>query len=135
VAGGDTRTVDYEVYEPAYLMEGARPSNVVLEDASGGVLTNPVLSRGQRIRVIATLEEMSLGTFLSQVVLMAPGATTHHSDMSQRYHQLPIVAGGQALKVEVDMPLTDKDLPSGFYMLFVVTNTGISSEAVWIQLQ
>ncbi|MCP3920924.1 MAG: hypothetical protein GY711_35800 [bacterium] len=37
---------------------------------------------------------MPAGRSISKVVLMAPGSTTHHSDMAQRYVDLPIASQG-----------------------------------------
>lgn len=64
---------------------------------------------------------------------MAPGSTTHHSDMSQRYHEMAFTSQ-QPHKVTFTTPANDKVVPRGLYMLFLVTNLGVPSNAVWVRL-
>jgi Galactose oxidase-like, Early set domain len=77
-------------------------------------------------------------TSLDRIVLMRPGAVTHHSCMDQRY-----------VSLELDLPL-DPDpnwrgfkappvsrtlAPRGYYMLFLVNNHGVPSQAKWVKLK
>jgi hypothetical protein len=64
---------------------------------------------------------------------MRPGATTHSLDSEQRLVDLPIQVTGPGA-VLIQMPATAIIAPPGWYLLFVVTGTGIPSEGSWIHL-
>lgn len=136
VGGGNGRTIDYEVFEPPYLAPGNfRPSNVTLPTStapSPGTFDAVPLNFADA-SVEATCNDLPLGVTIQKVVLMAPGSTTHHSDMSQRYHEMA-VAPIQPNHVKFTTPANDRVVPRGLYMLFLVTNLGIPSDAVWVLL-
>ncbi|MEQ1634295.1 MAG: galactose oxidase-like domain-containing protein [Planctomycetota bacterium] len=53
--------------------------------------------------------------------------------MSQRYHQM--VSGQKtATSVRFTTPPAGNTLPGGIYMLFLVSNTGVPSSALWVQI-
>lgn len=65
---------------------------------------------------------------------MAPGSTTHHSDMSQRYVEMATgPSDGGAIKITT--PPDDRHAPRGIYMLFLVTSSGAVSHAEWVVLR
>ena len=82
------------------------------------------------------------GVSLTKVVLMAPGAVTHHFDPNQRYVECVTVQSFAGLiRFRPPMAMGDQSLPynshapKGYYMLFLVTNENLpSQEAKWVQL-
>jgi hypothetical protein len=77
---------------------------------------------------------LPLGVAVERVVLTAPGSVTHHSDMHQRYVELKVqVNNGN----EVQLDITDVEAmaPRGLYMMWLVTNTGVPSNAMWVLLR
>ena len=132
-ASGNNRWFDFQVYEPAYMSAGPRP-------AWGAVPGNGVLLRGQTVTVPIT---MPPGTAVGKVVLIRSGSLTHHADMDQRYVQLPFIEGDVGT---VDFQAPDGpplfgaptprlSAPLGFYMIFLVTTTGVPSVAHFVRFQ
>jgi hypothetical protein len=136
-ASGNRRTFDFQVYEPAYMSMGTRPTWVTTP--GGGVL-----NRGQTLTVPITLPP---GAAVGKVVLMRPGSLTHHADMDQRYVQLKIIPpdpeddanlnGFVTFETPVGPPSAGPGVkaPVGHYMIFLVTSTGIPSVAKFVRFQ
>lgn len=131
LGGGNGRFFDYEVYLPQYLAE-PKPA---------GVRFRPALRFDQDYDAFAltygatagiACDELRPGESIAKVVLLAPGATTHHSDMSQRYLELPVTRQVRSNHVEFDAPTNDKHAPRGIYMLFVLTSRGAVADALWV---
>jgi galactose oxidase-like protein len=128
-AGGNDRDFDYQVYRPPYLTSGnvrpalnSSPATMQYFDA------NPV-------QYSITYNALPPGVVLEKIVLVAPGADTHHSDMSQRLVRLTMTVtdlGGTRTKFYA--PRDSKHAPRGYYMLFAVTNQGTPSIARWVKL-
>ncbi|MEK6327511.1 MAG: galactose oxidase early set domain-containing protein [Actinomycetota bacterium] len=116
--GGPALTDTAEIYSPPYLFNGPRPT----------IVSAPSKLRwGDVFRVRA-------GTSVpaKSAVLVAPGATTHGSDSTQRLVTLKTqrtYAGG----IEVAAPPKRGVAPPGYYMLFLLNN-GVPSVASWVQL-
>jgi hypothetical protein len=126
-AGGDEREYDYQVYVPAYLECGApRPlianAPALIEYARPGAPPH-VLSL-----------ESGAAAPVAELVLMAPGSVTHHSDSNQRRIVLPIAASGTS-SVEFHGPQSPHHAPPGLYMLFALSDLGVPSQATWVRLQ
>jgi hypothetical protein len=128
-AGGNERDFDYQVYRPPYLVSGySRPA----------VLTSPATMQyfdANPIQYSITYNALPPGVFLQKIVLVAPGADTHHSDMAQRLVRLTMTVtdlGGTRTKFYA--PRDSKHAPRGYYMLFAVTNQGTPSVARWVKL-
>ncbi len=70
---------------------------------------------------------------VTRAVLVAPGADTHATDMSQRLVELapPQKADGA---VNLVAPGSANLAPPGYYMLFLLNARGVPSEAGWIRL-
>ena len=114
-----------EIYEPPYLFDG---------DA---LAPRPAITA-----VPSTMtwgEHYAIGTVpagardVTKAVLVAPVATTHAADYSQRYVPLNVESstGGSLI---VDAPPTANVAPTGRYMLFVIDETGTPSIARWVQV-
>ncbi|MEO6593455.1 MAG: galactose oxidase early set domain-containing protein, partial [Planctomycetota bacterium] len=143
---GDSRTWDYEIYLPPYMSGSpppARPTGLAMLNAS---FTDPdgtpVLFRPSG----SPVQGFSVGTpgggppgpdafdfKLTRVALVAPGSTTHHSDMHQRYIDCLVTSPGTSM-VQFTAP-SEAQAPRGYYMLFVLTSLGIPSEAIWVRLE
>jgi FtsP/CotA-like multicopper oxidase with cupredoxin domain len=108
-----------EVFSPPYLAMGPRP---VITTAPGAVAYGATFD-------IVTPDPGGVDA----VVLMRPGAVTHHTDAGQRYVKLAIT-GRTAAHVSVRAPANGDLAPPGFYMLFIVKANGVPSVAAWQQL-
>lgn len=140
LGGADTRSVDYQIYSPPYLTCGRpRPQNV-------GCTIAPVVG-GMKYRdddptALYTAwwdENLPAGVTVTKVVLVRPGSVTHHTDMDARYLELPIHAVDDLAPAECRIsfrgPRNSRFAPRGWYMLFLVTNEKVPSEALWVHLQ
>lgn len=111
---GDT----YEIFSPPYFARGSRPviASAGASVAYGGQLTleTPDASR------------------IAKYVLLAPGATTHGSNMSQRSIELAAQAAGST--VTLTAPARAELATPGYYMLFAVSTDGVPSMARWVRL-
>ena len=102
-----------EFYQPTYLFKTPQPT-----------ITRVLSQDGPNIRyggdfVVETPDAANI----DKVVLMRPGAMTHHTDTEQRLVTLEFTKESGKLKVKV---LNDPTLaPPGFYMLWIVDNKRI----------
>jgi hypothetical protein len=110
-----------EIYEPAYLHQGDRPT-------LSGVPTGPQ-GYGANLRVSTTTPER-----VSKAVLMAPITSTHSVDTSQRRLELPI-ASRAGNKLVLRTPASANEAPPGYYLLFLLDDKGVPSTAQWVQLR
>jgi hypothetical protein len=107
-----------EIYSPPYLFKGPRPE----------ITAAPAHAEfGEPFSVAVA------GAAGARAVLVAPGATTHAVDMSQRV--VPLAAatrpdGG----LDVTAPADGRIAPPGHYMLFVLDAAGVPSVARWVTL-
>jgi hypothetical protein len=106
-----------EIYSPPYLFRGARP---VITSAPAST------TAGQKIVVRTNAP-------ISKIVLVAPTATTHATNMHQRSVQLATapLSAGNGLRATVP---TNGTLPPGPYMLFALNAANIPSVATWITI-
>jgi hypothetical protein len=134
LGGGNGRNYDYEFFLPDYLTY-PRPEAVHFDTPLAFVPEFDAYRLDYATHVEIACNELPLGVSLQKVVLMAPGATTHHSDMSQRYVEMEITNQIKPHAVEFLAPPDDKHAPRGIYMLFLVTSGGGVSEAQWVVLR
>lgn len=106
-----------ELYSPGYLSLGARP---VMSNAP------PAVTYASNFMI-----ETSQAADINAVVLIAPIAVTHHTDAGQRYIKLPIHSR-TATTIGTEAPAHGNIAPPGFYMLFVVNNQDVPSEARFV---
>ena len=114
-----------EIYSPPYLFgPGGEPlaasERPRITSAPGG------LRYGQAFSVA------SEGPAPSRAVLVAPSATTHAADMSQRV--VPLRSGFSGGGIELTAPKNGRVAPPGWYMLFLLDGSGVPSVASWVQL-
>jgi hypothetical protein len=106
-----------EIYRPAYLFHGARPtlSAVPTQVPLGSTM---LFRSSQR---------------LTKLRLIRPAAVTHNTDTEQRSVAVSIV--GQANGTVAGLlPKNDNVLPPDWYMLFGVNVRGVPSVASWVQI-
>lgn len=125
-AGGNSRDCDYEILVPPPLASGSRPQ-------WSAPYPNENLGYNQSTTVNFTAPA---GATVDKVVLMRPGSLTHHWDRDQRcvflstFSSQPPVAGS----IGFTTPANSSMAPKGYYMLFLVSNSGVVSEARWVRL-
>jgi hypothetical protein len=69
---------------------------------------------------------------IDSVALMRPASVTHNLDMNQLYVPLSFAQSGVLLTV--DSPVDSNLAPFGYYMLFILNDSGVPSVAHWIGL-
>ena len=122
LSAGDDRNGGFdrdtaEIYKPAYLFKGARPS---------------ISSAPAQIAYNGTFNVDTPDTNVTKAVLIAPGAATHAVDMNQRY--VPLVVAQRTGGVTLTAPANSNTAVPGYYMLFLVNANGVPSVAKWVKL-
>jgi hypothetical protein len=119
--GNDPRDVA-EIYSPPYLFDGDQ------------LAPRPSITAAPRWAKYNDPFTVNVsGPAATKAVLVAPAATTHGNDMSQRLVRLNVL--GNAGGVMTLRAPTGADVaPPGYYMLFVLTADGTPSIARWVQI-
>lgn len=145
VCGGEGCSVDYQIWEPPYFNSdwgGQRPQGVAVTDVTTGATVSQIniagLAYGQNCRA-SWVNAMQEGVVVDRVVLMRPEALTHHDDGGQRMVRLVAwddgeVLNGAAGSIVFNSPASDLHAPRGWWMMFLVTSTGVPSMAYWVNL-
>src|SRR5207245_9856372 len=127
VGGGDTSRGNYvqqmEIYQPPYLF-----------DSTGGLVARPsITSAPSSISYGNTITVQTPDAAnISHVVLVRNGTVTHAFGMDQREVELSFTAGTGALTVTA--PPNGNIAPPGYYMLFILNNSGVPSVATFVQV-
>jgi hypothetical protein len=108
-----------EVFSPPYLFRGDRPR----------IKGAPASSTYDVDIEITTAEAGDI----KWASLVRPGVTTHSFDTSQRLVDLEITSRG-AETVTAKVPENPNLAPPGWYMLFIINQQGVPSEATWLSL-
>ena len=104
-----------DIYSPPYLFNGPRPT---------------ITSAPSTVPYGGTFDITTPDT-ITRAVLMAPGATSHATDMHQRHVELaitPSADGYTAVTPALNVA------PPGYYMLFLLNAAGVPSVASWVQI-
>jgi hypothetical protein len=109
---------DAEIYSPAYLFKGARPT----------ISSAPTVVNNGVAFDIQTPDAASI----TQVNLVKLSSVTHAFNQSQRFNRLSFSVGSGQLTATV--PASTSLAPPGHYMLFILNGTGIPSVAQIIQV-
>ncbi|MFH8889283.1 galactose oxidase-like domain-containing protein [Streptomyces sp. NPDC017949] len=117
---GDAMDGSVELYEPAYLHRGPRPS---LDRVPGGELAHDTAFEVRSASASA----------VRRAVLLAPTTVTHAVNTSQRHLELR-VTGVRGETVGLRTPPSAADAPPGYYMLFLLDAQGVPSTAKWVKL-
>ncbi|HKP91176.1 MAG TPA: galactose oxidase-like domain-containing protein [Thermoleophilaceae bacterium] len=123
LSGGDdrsgSRTSDTgEIYSPPYLFRGDRPLIGAAPQKVGYGLGFHVGASGGATRA----------------VLMAPGVTTHGTEMQARHVELAVTHRGPG-GLDVLAPPSGGVAPPGWYMLFVLNADDVPSVARWVHVE
>ena len=128
VAGGNPVRGSYEnhveIYSPPYLFnpDGSAATRPTISSVSPGVI-----GYGTSFQV-----QTPNAANISSVVLMKLASTTHAFNMDQRLVGLNFTAGSGMLAVTG--PPNGNTAPPGYYMLFVLNNSGVPSIAQFVQV-
>ena len=110
-----------EIFSPPYLFKGSRASITSAPSSAG---------YGQKI-VVSTPDN----TRVHRVTIVGLGSVTHASNMGQRGNELVFQKkAGSTTQIDVTMPASANLSPPGYYMLFLITSTGVPSTAKVIQI-
>jgi hypothetical protein len=114
-----------EIYSPAYLFtkNGSRAARPTISSVSPAAFSYASTFQ------VGTPNAANI----SSVVLMRPGAPTHAFDMEQRLVELPFTIGSGVLNVNA--PVSSGVAPPGYYMLFILSSSGVPSVAAFVHLQ
>ncbi len=122
VGGGDSRSWDYQVYNPAYLC-GLYPRPVVtVSPAPGEVQPGASFTMAYDPAVAP----------VTKAVLVRPGSVTHHADYEQRLVELGF--SDQNGTLTLTLPANGFLVPPGYYMVFLLSDRGIPATASWIKV-
>ncbi|MEV4757693.1 galactose oxidase-like domain-containing protein [Micromonospora sp. NPDC049559] len=106
-----------EIYTPAYLYQGARPT---IGDGPAAV------QRGRTVQYGVS----DNGNGIATARLIRPSAVTHATNVEQRSVGLDLRRIGD--RIELTIPKEPAVLPPGYYMLFVTDRRGVPSTAKWV---
>ena len=123
VAGGGrlAPAIDYstaEIYSPAYLFKGARPT-----------ITSAPASAGYGAPLSITSPDAGS---ISAVNMVDLGSVTHTLDMDQHFVPLSFTVSGST--VTATTPAGGGTAPPGYYMIFLVNGAGVPSVAKIIKI-
>jgi hypothetical protein len=103
-----------EIYSPAYLFKGPRPTITNAPDS---------VPYGTATFTVNSPEADNIAS----VSLIALASVTHSIDMNQFYTELSFTKGSGQLSISA--PQNGDQVPAGYYMLFIVDKTGVPSVA------
>jgi hypothetical protein len=108
-----------EIYTPAYLLNGTKRPTITASPAKA--------KRGQTVHV-STPDVANL----KMARLIRPSAVTHVTDVEQRSIALNMKPTADG--VDLSIPTGNSLVPSGNYMLFLVSKDGTPSVAKWVNV-
>jgi Domain of unknown function (DUF1929)/Fibronectin type III domain/Glyoxal oxidase N-terminus len=115
---GDPGQFSAQIYSPAYLFDGPRPT----------ITSAPAASTYASSITVSTPDASSIGS----VNLVSLGADTHQSDMAQHFVPLSFTASSGSITVQT--PANSALAPYGNYMLFIVNKKGVPSVSAPLNL-
>ena len=107
-----------EIFSPPYLFRGARPT----------ITASPAQVHYGQNFTISTPD----GASISSAVLIRAGAATHFFDQATRF--VPVTFQQTTGGLTITTPATGTAAPPGYYMLFIVNNSGVPSVAPFVQV-
>jgi hypothetical protein len=118
-----------ELFSPPYMFQGPAPEIIAVTP------TDP--EQAGTFFVDVEIPGPLTGQF--KVALLAPGTMTHSVNFSQRYVMVRVVAQTETSpsvwNLQVRIPSVPEAVPPGYYMLTVVSSTGVPSAATWIKVR
>ena len=116
--GGNTNSTA-QIYSPSYLFNGPRPTVQAVAESADYSET--------------FLVDTPEAADIASVVFIRPSATTHSTNMEQRYVPLNFTQL-DADTLQVTTPSNPNIAPPGYYMMFIIDSQGIPSEAPFVRL-
>lgn len=114
---GPATNLNANTYHPPYLY-----------DNNGNIATRPeIISFSGMIRGSETRIQVNDTDTISAVTLVKAGSVTHSFDQGQRINSLAFTQQGN--EVTTTIPRQKNRLPPGLYMMFVINDKGVPSEA------
>lgn len=122
-APGPQLNLNAEIYYPPYLF-----------DAAGNRAARPrITSAPMALRAGALLEVSSPDTAsIARMTLVKTGSVTHSFDMDQRFIDLPMSRSEEAVRAW--LPASSALTPPGNYMVFLINQDGVPSEAAMLRI-
>jgi hypothetical protein len=135
--GGCTASVEntIEVFSPPYLFDAdgspaARPAILTIDGVAPTPSMAPTVHHGATFAI-----ETPEADDIARVVLVRPMAVTHQTDTEQRVIQCLFSKTGQEISaVAPDGIHPHAIAPRGYYMVFILTGSGVPSEGAFIHL-
>jgi hypothetical protein len=118
-SGGGVNLLSMEIFSPPYLFQGPRPKVTAYPTAA---------ARGSTIRV-TTPDACRI----RRAALVRPGAPTHHTDSEQRCVPLDFHRDGRC-DLLLPLPESAAVVPPGYYMLFLLDDSGVPSVGRFIRI-
>jgi hypothetical protein len=109
---------DAEIFWPPYLFRGPRPM----------ITAAPQAVRPGETFLVTTPDAATV----ADVTWLRPGSVTHAFNQNQRINRLAFTPTDGGL--EVTAPATSNLAPPGYYMLFLLSDEGVPSEAAFVKL-
>src|SRR6185503_17890620 len=112
-----------EIYRPAYLFA-----------PGGGLASRPTISNAPAAVGYNAAFQVTTpnAADIASVALVRAGSSTHAFNFEQRLVDLTFTAAGGALTVTA--PPNGNVAPPGYYMLFLINQAGVPSQAAWVRL-
>jgi len=112
-----------EIYYPPYLFTAGGTQAARPQIDSAPTVVDP----GRTVQVGATSART-----ISRVTFVKTGSATHGWNMDQRFVDLPFNAEGGTLQVQI--PARASDVPPGIWMMFVIDDAGVPSQAKLVRV-
>ena len=125
--GSGIRDDTAEIYSPPYLF--AEDGSPLGPDERPRIASAPTTATLGDVIDVATA-----GIPVGRAVLVAPGAATHATDMSQRIVELPDPVAPADGWLRLRIPSDANVVLPGYYMLFLLSQHGVPSEARFIRV-
>jgi hypothetical protein len=123
-APGPVTNTNAEIFTPNYLTaQGGGQTNRPTIDGVGSDELKP--GDGVAIDVTSAVD-------IGRVTLVKSGSVTHSFNMDQRIAELPFSVTGNT--VNAVLPNSNNDITPGYYLLTVLTTTGVPSESVMVHI-
>ena len=117
-APGPLVNTNAEIYYPPYLFT-----------SNGQMAVRPTLTQAPSVLTPGQAFSVSFqsNTTPSGLVLIRNGSVTHSTNFDQRRIELPLEISGNTIQTR--LPASGATVPPGYYMLFVLNQAGVPSEA------
>jgi YVTN family beta-propeller protein len=120
-APGPLNNTNAEIYYPPYLF-----------NSSGQFAPRPEIVTAPSTANVGDALAVQVNGNIERVTLVKSGSVTHSVNMDQRFLELPYSTSGNMLNAQ--LPTRTSDTPPGYYLLFVIDDAGVPSEASILSL-